>query len=124
MAPFNSEEQNKNIPEEEVKVDDTADSSIDVSLDFTSDIEELLTRMDPEGKFPDHAVGMLNDFVKDLTDRISAEAVRLTKEGKEEVVTREQVRDAMKLVLPADLTIKKTDDAGIEPVTENKISKA
>lgn len=70
---------------------------------YTSYIFKILRQVKPGVRITRRAMSIMNSFVLDAFERIAAEAGKLCTYAKKDTLTSNEIRTAVRLVLPGDL---------------------
>lgn len=71
---------------------------------FSVHIYKVLKQVHPDTGISAKAMSIMNSFVNDIFDRLSQEAIRLTKYNKRATITSREIQTAVRLILPGELS--------------------
>ena len=89
---------------------------------YASYIYKVLKQVHPDTGISRRAMSIMNSFVGDTFDRLSAEAVRLSRYNKKKTLTSREIQTAVRLSLPGELS-KHAVSEGTKAVTKYASSK-
>ena len=84
-------------------------------------IYKVLKQVHPDTGVSSKAMSIMNSFVNDIFERISAEASRLAHYNKKSTITSREIQTAVRLLLPGEL-VKHAVTEGCKAVTKYKAS--
>ncbi|XP_033212358.1 histone H2B-like [Belonocnema kinseyi] len=85
-------------------------------------IHKVLKQVHPDTGVSSKAMSIMNSFVNDLFERISAESFRLAHYNKRSTITSREIQTAVRLILPGELA-KPAVSEGTKAVTKYTSSK-
>ena len=85
-------------------------------------IYKVLKQVHPDTGISSKAMSIMNSFVNDIFERISAEASRLAHYNKRSTITSREIQTAVRLLLPGELA-KHAVSEGTKAVTKYTTSK-
>ena len=80
-------------------------------------IYKVLKQVHPDTGISRRAMSIMNSFVGDTFDRLSAEAIRLSRYNKKKTLTSREIQTAVRLSLPGELS-KHAVSEGTKAVTK------
>lgn len=80
-------------------------------------IYKLLKQVHPDVGISSKAMSIMNSFVNDMFERISAEAGRLASSNKRSTLTSREIQTAVRLILPGEIA-KHAVSEGTKSVTK------
>jgi histone H2B len=89
---------------------------------YSSYIYKVLKQVHPDTGVSSKAMSIMNSFVNDIFERISAEAARLAQYNKRRTITSREIQTAVRLLLPGELA-KHAVSEGTKAVTKYTSSK-
>jgi len=89
---------------------------------YSSYIYKVLKQVHPDTGVSSKAMSIMNSFVNDIFERISAEASRLAQYNKRHTITSREIQTAVRLLLPGELA-KHAVSEGTKAVTKYTSSK-
>ena len=89
---------------------------------YSSYIYKVLKQVHPDTGVSSKAMSIMNSFVNDIFERISAEASRLAHYNKRSTITSREIQTAVRLLLPGELA-KHAVSEGTKAVTKYTSSK-
>ena len=89
---------------------------------YSSYIYKVLKQVHPDTGVSSKAMSIMNSFVNDIFERISAEASRLAQYNKRSTITSREIQTAVRLLLPGELA-KHAVSEGTKAVTKYTSSK-
>jgi len=89
---------------------------------YASYIYKVLKQVHPDTGISRRAMSIMNSFVNDTFDRLSAEAVRLARYNKRATLTSREIQTSVRLCLPGELA-KHAVSEGTKAVTKYASSK-
>lgn len=89
---------------------------------FSIYIYKVLRQVHPDTGISSKAMSIMNSFVNDIFERISAEASRLSQYSKRSTITSREIQTAVRLLLPGELS-KHAVSEGTKAVTKYTSSK-
>ena len=89
---------------------------------YASYIYKVLKQVHPDTGISRRAMSIMNSFVGDTFDRLSAEAIRLSRYNKKKTLTSREIQTAVRLSLPGELS-KHAVSEGTKAVTKYASSK-
>ena len=89
---------------------------------YSSYIYKVLKQVHPDTGISSKAMSIMNSFVNDIFERISAEASRLAHYNKRSTITSREIQTAVRLLLPGELA-KHAVSEGTKAVTKYTSSK-
>ena len=89
---------------------------------YSTYIYKVLKQVHPDTGVSSKAMSIMNSFVKDLFERIAAEASRLAHYNKRSTITSREIKTAVRLLLPGELA-KHAVSEGTKAVTKYTNSK-
>ena len=90
---------------------------------YSTYIYKVLKQVHPDTGISRRAMSIMNSFVNDLFERISAEAGRLSQYNKKPTLSSREIQTAVRLILPGELA-KHAVSEGVKAVTKYTSSKA
>ena len=84
---------------------------------FASYIYKVLKQVHPDTGISRRAMSIMNSFVNDTFDRLSIEAIRLSRYNKKATLTSREIQTAVRLLLPGELA-KHAVSEGTKAVTK------
>ena len=84
--------------------------------------DQVLKQVHPDTGVSSKAMSIMNSFVGDTFDRLSAEAIRLSRYNKKKTLTSREIQTAVRLSLPGELS-KHAVSEGTKAVTKYASSK-
>ena len=84
---------------------------------YASYIYKVLKQVHPDTGISRRAMSIMNSFVGDTFDRLSAEAIRLSRYNKKKTLTSREIQTAVRLSLPGELS-KHAVSEGTKAVTK------
>lgn len=84
---------------------------------FSIYIYKVLRQVHPDTGISSKAMSIMNSFVNDIFERISAEASRLSQYNKRTTITSREIQTAVRLLLPGELA-KHAVSEGTKAVTK------
>ena len=85
-------------------------------------VYKVLKQVHPDTGISSKAMGIMNSFVNDIFERISAEASRLAYYNKRSTISSREIQTAVRLMLPGELA-KHAVSEGTKAVTKYTSSK-
>ncbi|XP_072239988.1 histone H2B 1/2-like [Leuresthes tenuis] len=85
-------------------------------------VYKVLKQVHPDTGISSKAMSIMNSFVKDIFERIAAEASRLAHYNKRSTITSKEIQTAVRLLLPGELA-KHAVSEGTKAVTKYTSSK-
>jgi len=89
---------------------------------FSIYIYKVLKQVHPDTGISSKAMSIMNSFVNDIFERISAEASKLSHYNKRSTITSREIQTAVRLLLPGELA-KHAVSEGTKAVTKYTSSK-
>mmetsp|Transcript_7295 Transcript_7295/g.11649 ORF Transcript_7295/g.11649 Transcript_7295/m.11649 type:complete len:125 (-) Transcript_7295:158-532(-) len=84
---------------------------------FSSYIYKVLKQVHPDTGISRRAMSIMNSFVNDSFDRLSAEAIKLARYNKRQTLTSREIQTSVRLLLPGELA-KHAVSEGTKAVTK------
>uniref|UniRef100_A0A7S3PPT8 Histone H2B n=1 Tax=Aplanochytrium stocchinoi TaxID=215587 RepID=A0A7S3PPT8_9STRA len=84
---------------------------------FSSYIYKVLKQVHPETGISRRAMSIMNSFVNDTFDRLSGEAIKLSRYSSRKTLTSREIQTAVRLLLPGELA-KHAVSEGTKAVTK------
>mmetsp|Transcript_13634 Transcript_13634/g.15514 ORF Transcript_13634/g.15514 Transcript_13634/m.15514 type:complete len:124 (+) Transcript_13634:228-599(+) len=84
---------------------------------FSSYIYKVLKQVHPETGISRRAMSIMNSFVNDTFDRLSGEAIKLSRYSARKTLTSREIQTAVRLLLPGELA-KHAVSEGTKAVTK------
>jgi histone H2B len=84
---------------------------------FTLYISKVLRQVHPETGISRKSMSIMNSFINDVVDRLSAEAIRLVLYNKKRTLSPREIQTAVRLMLPGELS-KHAVSEGTKAVTK------
>jgi histone H2B len=84
---------------------------------YASYVYKVLKQVHPETGISKKAMGVMNSFIADIFERLSAEAAKLARYNSKSTLSSREVQTAVRLVLPGELA-KHAVSEGTKAVTK------